>query len=170
VNLVVRRQKTRSNGCQIMNSQDDTPAANLPRRMHPVLKLIPVVALAAVILAIIINSILPPRWHPTLEVENTGTNAVTISFRGEAFLCRPGQTWHMRFYGGDTLTLSADEAVDHPSFTITLPDRNPKPWTFNPIAQRWTADVNADDPKNIRFENRRFEEVSSPPSASEPWP
>ena len=68
------------------------------------------------------------------------------------------------------LTLRAGEAVDAPSITIALPERNPKPWTLNPIAQRWTAEVNADDPKNIRFENRRFEEIWSPPRASEPWP
>ena len=153
-----------------MNTQHDTPAANPPRRMHLVLKLIPVVALAAIILAGIITYILPPRWHPTLEVKNTGTNDVTLSFKGETFVCQPGQTWHMRFYGGDTLTLRAGEAVDAPSITIALPERNPKPWTLNPIAQRWTAEVNADDPNNIRFENRRFEEISSPPSASEPWP
>ena len=85
-------------------------------------------------------------------------------------MCQPGQTWRNRFYGGDTLTLRAGEAVDAPSITIALPERNPKPWTLNPIAQRWTAEVNADDPKNIRFENRRIEEIKAPPSLSEPWP
>lgn len=153
-----------------MNTQDDIPAANSPHRMHPVLKLIPVVALAAIIIASVTVYILPPSWHPTLEVKNTGTNSVTLQFKGESFVCQPGQTWHMRFYGGDSLMLRASEAVDAPSITIALPARNPKPWTLNPIAQRWTAEVNADDPKNIRFENRRFEEVSSPRSASEPWP
>ena len=128
------------------------------------------VALAATILAVIIISLLPPRWHPTLEVKNTGTNAVTLSYKGENFLSQPGQTWKMRFYGGETLTLRAGEAVDAPSITVTLPERNPKPWMLNPIVQIWTAEVNADDPKNIRVENRRFEEVTSPRSASEPWP
>lgn len=114
--------------------------------------------------------ILPPRWHPDLEVKNTGMNAVTLVFKGGTFLSQPGQTWKNRFYPGDTITLRASESVDAPSRTVTLPERNPKPWPHHPIAQRYTAEVNADDPQNIRFENRRFEEITSPPSPSEPWP
>lgn len=94
-----------------MNTQDDTPAANPPRRIGINFKTGCIVALAAVILAIIINSILPPRWHPTLEVKNTGTNAVTLSFKGGTFTCQPGQTWR-NSYGGDTLTIRASEAAD----------------------------------------------------------
>jgi hypothetical protein len=60
--------------------------------MHPKLKLFLVVALAAIIIAGIISYILPHRWHPTLEVKNTGTNAVTLSFKGGTFVCQPGQT------------------------------------------------------------------------------
>jgi hypothetical protein len=153
-----------------MSTKDNTSAATPPRGKNLVWLVVPVVASVAVIAAIIFGYILPPRWHPTLEVRNTGTKAVTIGFKGETFVAQPGKTWHMRFYGGDTLTLRAGDAVDAPSITVSLPGSNPKPWSRNPIAQRWTADVNADDPTNIRFENRRFEEVASPPAASEPWP
>jgi hypothetical protein len=128
------------------------------------------VACAAVLAAIGINSILPPRWQPDLRIKNTGTSAVTVSFKGGDFAIQPGETWRNRFYGGDTVTIRAGEAFDAPARTVSLPERNPKPWTFNPIAQVWTAEVNADDPANIRFENQRFEEVTAPPSQSEPWP
>jgi hypothetical protein len=105
-----------------------------------------------------------------LEIKNTGKNAVTLAFKGESFECLPAQTWHMRFSGGDTLAVRASQPADASATTVMLPARNPKPWTLNPIAQRSTAEVNADDPNNIRVENRRFEEVSAPPSPSEPWP
>jgi hypothetical protein len=114
--------------------------------------------------------ILPPRWHPDLKVKNTGTTAVMLDFKGLVAVIQPSETWRNRFYAGDTLTIRASESVDAPSLTVTLPERNPKPWTLNSIAQRYTAEVNADDPANIRFENRRFEEIPSPPSPSEPWP
>jgi hypothetical protein len=122
------------------------------------------------VIPFILLVILPSRWRPQLDVKNVGTTAVTFSFEGHDFVTEPGQSWHMRFSAGDTLTIRARQDGDAPSQTVKLPERNPKPWTFNPIAQRYTAEVNADDPQNIRFENRRFEEISAPPSASEPWP
>jgi hypothetical protein len=114
--------------------------------------------------------ILPPRWQPDLHIKNTGTSAVVIVFKERASTTPPGEAWHNRFRAGDTLTVRAGQAPDAPAHTITLPARNPKPWTLNPVMQRWTAEVNADDPKNIRFENRFFTEVSIPPSPLEPWP
>lgn len=152
-----------------MSTQDLTPGPNPPRRTKPALWFggMAILICAAVIIS---QWVLPSRWRPQLEVKNTGTNAVTISFkgyRGGPFVTQPGETWHMRFSAGDTLNL---QAGDGPAQTIQLPARNPKPWSLHPIAQRWTAEVNADDPKNIRLENRRFEEISSPPSAAEPWP
>jgi hypothetical protein len=122
------------------------------------------------VIPISLSVILPSRWRPQLDVKNVGTTAVTFSFAGHDFVTQPGESWHMRFSAGDTLTIRAGQGADAPSQTVKLPERNPKPWTFNPIAQRYTAEVNADDPQNIRFENRRFEEISAPPSASEPWP
>jgi hypothetical protein len=76
----------------------------------------------------------------------------------------------MRFSAGDTFTVRAGPAAAATAQTVSMPRKNPKPWSLRPTAQRWTAEANADDPKNIRIENRRFEEISAPPSPSEPWP
>lgn len=128
------------------------------------------VAFVAIVIGISVNLILPPRWRPQLDFKNTGTNAVTLTYKSHDSVVPPGQSWHTRFSAGDTITIRVGEAAEATAMTVPLPDRNPRPWTLNPIAQRWTAEVNADDPKNIRFENRRFEEITAPPSASEPWP
>lgn len=148
-------------------SNTPTPSSSPGNNITSKLVIAVCVAVAA---AIGILWILPPRWQPDLRIKNTGTSAVTVSFKGGNFAIQPGETWRNRFYGGDTLTIRAGEAADAPARAVSLPERNPKPWTFNPVAQIWTAEVNADDPANIRFENQRFEEVTQPSSQSEPWP
>jgi len=145
---------------------DSTPAPTPHPFNKSNLKVGTIVALVAVAIAVAVPTILPPRWRPQLGVKNTGTNAVTFAFKGENFVSQPGQTWEMRFSAGDTLTVRAGQAADAPSQTLKLPERNPKPWSLNPTVQRWTAEVNADDPKNIRFENRRYEEITAPPTGA----
>ena len=155
-----------------MSIPENAPATVPSRRINNINNAITgtIVALSAIVLAIIVNTILPPRWHPQLSITNTGTKPVTYSFKGETFVSQPGEIWHMRFYGGDTLVVRTNGDANAPSIIVTLPASNPKPWTLNPIVQRWTADVNADDPQNIRFENRRYVEITAPPSEPQPWP
>ncbi len=108
-----------------------------------------------VIIPISLVVILPPFfWKPELVVKNVGTNAVTLSFKSDTFVNQPGNAWHIRFYAGDILTIRAGQSVDAPSHSVRLPERHPKPWTLHPIAERYTAEVNADDPQNILFEYR----------------
>lgn len=153
-----------------MSTPDSTPAPTPSPFTKSNLKLCAILALVSLVIAVAVPAILPPRWRPQLGVKNTGTNAVAFSFKGELFVSQPGQTWQMRFSAGDTLTVRASQPADAPALTVKMPERNPKAWTFQPIVQRWTAEVNADDPKNIRFENRRWEEVTSPQQPSQPWP
>lgn len=145
------------------NATFSKPASRTTR-----LQLVLGLTLAAILIAVVANYIIPPRWHPELSVKNTGTKAITIDFKGGSFVIQPDETWHNSFYAGDSLTLRATEAPDVPPLTIQLPERNPIP--YRPIAQHWTADANADDPKNIRFEKRYFEEIREPRPAPQPWP
>ena len=149
---------------------DSTPAPTPSPFTKANLKLGAIIALVVVVIAVAVPTILPPRWKPDLEVKNTGTNAVTIAFKGGTFVTPPGESWRNFFFAGDTLTVRASQPADAPAQTLKLPERNPKPWSLNPTVQRWTAEVNADDPKNIRFENRRWEEITIPQRPSQPWP
>ncbi|MEQ2007713.1 MAG: hypothetical protein ABMA26_13030 [Limisphaerales bacterium] len=153
-----------------MSTPDSTPAPTPSPFTKSNLKLCAILALVSLVIAVAVPTILPPRWRPQLGVKNTGTNAVAFSFKGEHFVSQPGQTWQMRISAGDTLTVRAAQPPDAPALTVKMPERNPKPWSRNPIVQRWTAEVNADDPKNIRFENRRWEEITVPQRPSQPWP
>lgn len=155
-----------------MSIPENAPATVPSRRVNIINNAITgvIVSVSAIVLAVIVTSILPSRWHPQLNVKNTGTKPVTFSFKGGTFVTQPGQTWSNSFYGGDTLTIHAGGDANAPSITVPLPAGNPKSWSFNPIAQHWTAEVNADDPQNIRFENRRYVEITAPPSEPQPWP
>jgi|GEM_PF-3029047 len=131
---------------------------------------------AAVLLVIIagvfaLKMILPPHWHALLELKNTGTKAVTIVFKSRTTVTKSGETWKNEFRASDTIIIHAGESTDGPSHTLTMPAKNPKQWTPSySTVQHWTAEVNADDPASIRVENRRYTEVTSPPSPWEPWP
>lgn len=50
---------------------------------------------------------------------------------------------------------------------MTLPSTNPMPGSTT--AQRFTAEVNGDDPRDLRIENKVFVEVTDPPSTPKPW-
>jgi hypothetical protein len=146
-----------------MNSQDK--AAQPPRKTAVrwiMIALIPIVAILAT------KALRPAEWRPDLHLTNTGKSAVTVLYHDQTFMTQPGETWRKRVRAGDTITVRSGTAADAPSATLTFPARNPKP--DNSIAQRWTADVNADDPKNIRFDNRLYAEVTEPPTKPEPWP
>lgn len=79
------------------------------------LKSVPIIALVAVLIAVVVNTLLPPRWRPQLGVKNTGTNAVNFTFKVENFVSHPGQNWQMRFSAGDALTLRAAQPPDAPA-------------------------------------------------------
>jgi hypothetical protein len=65
-----------------MSTHDDAPAANPPRRKNLVWKLIPVVAVAAVIIAVIINSILPPPLAPDSGSQEHGQKPRNACLQG----------------------------------------------------------------------------------------
>lgn len=150
-------------------STNDPQPPSQPKRsgFNWPLGLIPV---AALLIFLTVKMLLPPEWRPQLDIKNTGAVPVVITLRNESITTEPGRTWSGRFRAGDVLTIKAAQPADAPAQTIDLPKRNPKPWSWNPIVQHWTAEVNADDPKNIRFENRSFREVTNPQSPAEPWP
>ncbi|MDZ4401796.1 hypothetical protein [Prosthecobacter sp.] len=155
-----------------MSTPDPTPASNIPFQPKRYPKWMPVAVVAAFLIGVFaIKMILPPQWHARLELKNTGTKAVTIVFKEQSTVTKPGEIWKGDFRASDTISIHAGESIHAPSHTLTMPAKNPKPWTpSHSIVQHWTADVNADDPQNIRIENRRYTEVTMPPSPWEPWP
>lgn len=123
------------------------------------------------ILPISLALLLPSGWRPQLDIRNTGAKPARVVFNERTEVIAPGQSWSQRFSAGDSLTVAAGEGPDNlPGRAVPLPRQNPKPWSFNPIAQRYFAEVNADDPANIRVENLRYEEITAPPAKPEPWP
>lgn len=155
-----------------MNPPENTPNANVPfhRRRAPK-RMLPVILLAVIAGTFALKIILPPHWQARLELKNTGTKPMTVVFRDKASVTKPGEIWKGDFRARDTITIYSGESATGPSHILTMPAKNPKPWTpSNSTAQHWTAEVNVDDPANIRVENRRYTEVTSPPSPWEPWP
>ena len=57
---------------------------------------------------------------PQLDIKNSGTTPITVVHRGNTIVIAPGQTWHFRFWPGDSATLHAGETVAAPSRTVTL--------------------------------------------------
>lgn len=155
-----------------MNTPDNTYASTTPLLKQRAPKWFTPVLLLAVIAGVFaLKMILPPHWHALLELKNTGTKVVTIVFKGHSTLTKPGETWKREFRANDKITIHAGETTDAPAHTITMPAKNPKPWTISEsTAQHWTAEVNADDPANIRVEKRQWTEVTNPPSPWQPWP
>src|SRR5687767_2359741 len=119
-----------------MNTQEATPGTGAPAQPNKnLLRLaIPLVILTIAIAAIAI--LLPPRWRPQLNVTNTGTTPVTLSYKDHTSVTEPGKTWSMRFSAGDTLTIRAGEGANAGTRVIQMPARNPKPWAWNPTVQR----------------------------------
>ena len=148
-----------------MNSQDN-PAQ--PPCKTAVRWLIVAIIPIAIVTFFVTRALLPAEWRPDLHLTNTGKSAVTVLYHDQTSTTQPGETWRTRVRAGDTITVRAGTAADAPSATLTFPARNPKP--DSSIAQRWSADVNADDPKNIRFENRLYAEIAEPPAKPERWP
>ena len=153
-----------------MNTPDNSSATPFLKRRAPKWML-PVMLIAIIAGVFAIKIILPPHWHALLELKNTGTKAVTIVFKERSTVTKPGETWKGDFRASDAIIIHAGETTDAPSHTLTMPSKNPKPWTPTySTVQHWTAEVNADTPANIRIENRRYTEVTMPPSPWEPWP
>ncbi|MFN0077333.1 MAG: hypothetical protein ACKVY0_12750 [Prosthecobacter sp.] len=135
-------------------------------------KWMPIAVLAVFIVGVFaIKMILPPQWHALLELKNTGTKAVTIVFKDHSTVTKPGGTWKGEFRAGEIITISGSDPSANTWHNLQMPAKNPKPWTPSySTVQHWTAEVNADDPASIRVENRRYTEVTMPPSPWEPWP
>ncbi|MBL9177731.1 MAG: hypothetical protein JNM65_06690 [Verrucomicrobiaceae bacterium] len=149
-----------------MNPQDNTTANSQPTRSNAtrwvIIALIPIVAILAVKL------LRPAEWRPDLHLTNTGKSPVTVLYHDQTGTIQPGETWRRRVRAGETISVRPGTAADAPSAALAMPARNPT--SDNSISQRWSADVNADDPKNIRFENRLYAEVTEPPTQPKPWP
>ncbi|MBL9116977.1 MAG: hypothetical protein JNJ83_18365 [Verrucomicrobiaceae bacterium] len=148
----------------------NTPASNSSStRRSPQWPLL-VGCIAAIVGVLALKFILPPHWHALLELKNTGTKSMTVVFGEQTTVTKPGESWKGNFRAGDTISIASEESANA-WFNLQMPDKNPKPWTtaFS-TAQHWTAEVNADDPANIRVEKRVWTEVTNPPSPLQPWP
>lgn len=155
-----------------MNTSDLTPAPDQPSlKKHAPKRMLLALLIAVIVGVTAIKMILPPQWHALLELKNTGTVPVTIVFRGKSTVTKPGETWKENFRASEIITISTDGSKANTWHNLQMPDHNPKPWTPSySTVQHWTAEVNADDPRNIRVEKRRYTEVTVPPSPWEPWP
>lgn len=149
-----------------MNTPDHTPssAGLAPRWMLPAILLVIIVGTLA------LKTILPPHWQAQLELKNTGTKPMTVVFKDRTTVTKPGEAWKGNFRAGDTISIASEQPATA-RFNLQMPAKNPKPWTMSEsTAQHWTAEVNADDPANIRVEKRVWTEVTNPPSPWVPWP
>lgn len=154
-----------------MNTPDDTAASNSSstRRSPQWPLLVGCIAVIAGVLAL--KFILPPHWHALLELKNTGTKSMTVVVGEQTTVTKPGETWKGNFRAGDVIAVHTADSDTAPRHEIVMPAKNPKPWTISEsTVQHWTAEVNVDDPANIRVEKRVWTEATNPPSPWVPWP
>jgi hypothetical protein len=82
-----------------------------------------------VAIAVTLTTLAIQRGRPTpqLDIKNSGTTPVTIKHRSDSLLLQSGQTGHLRFRPGETLTVHAGDTTAFPSKTITLESRGIQP-------------------------------------------
>jgi hypothetical protein len=149
-----------------MNTQDNTPSSGRSATRWT----LPVILITVIVGTLALKLLLPPHWHALLELKNTGTKPMTVVFKGRTTVTKPGEAWKGDFRAGDTISIASEQPASA-WFNLQMPTKNPKPWTMSEsTAQHWTAEVNADDPANIRVEKRVWTEVTIPPSPWQPWP
>jgi hypothetical protein len=83
-----------------------------------------VIAIAATLTTLAIQG---GRPTPQLDIRNSGTTPVTIKHRSDSLLLQSGQTGHLRFRLGETLTVHAGDTSAAPSKTIPLESRGLQP-------------------------------------------
>ena len=153
-----------------MNTPDNTPASNPSSARRASQLPLLVICISVIVGILALKFILPPHWHALLELKNTGTKPMSVLFQGRTTVTKPGEAWKGNFRAGDTISIASEQPASA-WFNLQMPAKNPKPWTMSEsTAQHWTAEVNADDPANIRVEKRVWTEVTIPPSPSQPWP
>lgn len=153
-----------------MNTPEHTATSPLLKRRAP-RWMLPALLLAVIVGVTVLKVILPSHWHALLELKNTGTQPMTVVFKGRTTVIPSGLSWRGGFRAGDTITIHPAGGDPGTWHNIVMPAKNPKPWKINDsTVQHWTAEVSADDPANIRVEKRVWTEVTVPPSPWVPWP